>query len=359
MTIHFPGKSYIDKSKIDRILIRATNWVGDVVMTLPALEAVRACFPQSKITVLAKPWVIPLFKSHPMVDEVLHLGKEKGLFTGLYEILRVIFLIRRQKFDLAILFQNAFEAAFIAYLADIKYIVGYKTDHRGFLLSHGLMIDNKVLNTHQVEYYLNLIRAIGCDAKSKDPELFVSKEYDESILSFLSEGGVAKDDFLLGLSPGAIYGPAKRWPPDRFAALADMTIERWGAKVIIFGSQAEKDICANVSGNMIHSSIDLSGKTELGEAMALIKRCNIFVSNDSGLMHIASALNVPLVAIFGSTDPLATGPKGSKIKIIRHQVNCSPCLQPKCPTDYRCMLSILPEDVWNEMSNLKEDMEKI
>ncbi|MDB9822861.1 lipopolysaccharide heptosyltransferase II [Deltaproteobacteria bacterium] len=359
MMIRFPGNSPINKSEINRILIRATNWVGDVVMTLPALEAVKDCFPESTVTVLAKPWVMPLFKSHPMVDDVLPLGKGEGLFTGLAEIRRVIFQIRRQRFDLAILFQNAFEAALIAYLCGIKYRVGYNTDHRTLLLSHALRKDDKIMSCHQVEYYLNLLRAMGCNAKLKDPELFVFEEYESIILSTLSEGGVTQRDFLLGLSPGASFGPAKRWPPDRFAALADMAVEKWGAKVIIFGSQGEKGICAEVSDKMNHSSMDLCGKTELGEAMALIRRCNLFVSNDSGLMHIAAALSVPLVAVFGSTDPVATGPRGTKTKIVRHQVDCAPCLQPECPRDYSCMLSISPEDVWNKMSDLKNEMESI
>jgi heptosyltransferase-2 len=327
-------------------------------MTLPALEAIRECFPEKTVTVLAKPWVSPLFENHPMVDEVLSIGKERGFFLSLVEIFKVASQIRRSKFDLAILFQNAFEAALIAYLAGIKYRVGYKTDHRGFLLSHPIIKDDKN-DSHQVEYYLSLVRAMGCKAKSKDPELYVSKEYDTNTFSDFFGGGIARNDLILGLGPGASFGPAKRWPPDRFASLADMAVEKWNAKVFIFGSKAEKDICNQVSRRMNYSSINLCGETELEEAMALIKRCNMFVSNDSGLMHMAAALSVPLVAVFGSTDPVATGPRGSNTRIVRHQVDCSPCLQRKCPTDYRCMLSISPEDVWNEMSNLKDGMGKI
>jgi len=356
--IRFLGNRPINRSEINRVLIRATNWVGDVVMTLPALEAVRECFPNSTLVVLARPWVIPLLENHPMVDEIMPLKKGKGLFTHLAEIGKTALQIRRRRFDLTILFQNAFEAALIAYLGGIKYRVGYDTDHRRFLLSHTIVKDDETINDHQVEYYLQLLRAIGCDAGSKNPKLFVPGNHKEKIRSFLSENGVAHDDFLLGLSPGAIFGPAKRWPPDRFAAIGDMAVEKWSAKVIIFGSKGEKDICAEVSDKMNHSSINLCGKTELGEAMALISRCDLFLSNDSGLMHVASALNVPMVAVFGSTDPAATGPRGPNARIVRYPVDCAPCMRPECPKDYRCMLGIEPKDVWNELVNLKSEMEE-
>jgi heptosyltransferase-2 len=355
---HLIGNRTINRSEINRILIRATNWIGDVVMTLPALEAVRESFPKSTLVVLARPWVIPLFESHPMVDEVMPLEKGRETLFGLTDIVKVALQIRRRRFDLAILFQNAFEAALIAYLGGIRYRLGYDTDYRRLLLSHALIRDDEVMNDHQVEYYLSLVRAIGCDARTKDPELFVSSEQEEKIRPVLSENGVKQDDFLLGLSPGATFGPAKRWPPERFSNIGDRAVETWGAKVMIFGSLEEKDICAKVSTGMRHPSIDFCGKTELGELMALTRRCNLFVSNDSGLMHVASALKVPLVAVFGSTDPVATGPRGPRARIVRHQVDCAPCMRPECPTDYRCMLNIEPEDVWNEMLNLKDEMEE-
>lgn len=354
--IRITGDRAINRSEINRILIRATNWVGDVIMTLPALEAVRESFPDSTLVVLARPWVIPLFESHPMVDSVMPLGK--GSFSGLTDILKTSLQVRRQNFDLAVLFQNAFEAALIAYLGGIRYRVGYDTDHRRLLLSHAVIRDDKIMNAHQVEYYLFLIRALGLNARSRDPELYVSKDQEEKALPLLSENSVGMDDFILGMSPGAIYGPAKRWPSERFAAIGDMAVDKWGAKVMIFGSGQEKDICIRVSSAMSHPSINLCGGTELGELIALIRRCNLFVTNDSGLMHMASALKVPLVAIFGSTNPVATGPRGPRSIIVRHEVDCAPCMRPECSRDFQCMLSIKPEHVWNELLTLKKDMEE-
>jgi heptosyltransferase-2 len=351
------GDRAINKSEINRILIRATNWVGDVIMTLPALDAIRESFPKSTLVILSSPWVIPIFESHPMIDSVIPLVKGKGPFSGLTDILKTSLQVRRQNFDLAVLFQNAFEAALIVYLGGIRYRVGYDTDHRRLLLSHTVIRDEKIMNAHQIEYYLSLVRAIGLNARSKDPELFVSKEQEEKARPLLSENRVEQEDFILGISPGAIYGPAKRWPPERFAAIADMAVDRWGAKVMIFGSGQEKDICAKVSSSMKHPPINLCGMTELDELIALIRRCNLFVSNDSGLMHMASALKVPLVAIFGSTNPVATGPRGPRSRIVRHQVDCAPCMRPVCSRDFQCMLSIEPEEVWNELLILKNDME--
>lgn len=352
--IRVAGQKPIDKSKISRILVRATNWVGDVVMTIPAIEAIRENFPESTLSVLARPWVIPLLENHSAVNEVLPLKKRGGYLADLVEIIRVAGLIRGLRFDLAILFQNAFEAALLAYLGGIRFRIGYNTDGRRFLLSHAVIRNDEILKLHQVEYYLSILRAMGWEARTKNPFLFVAKKDMESIQSLLLSKGVKRNDFLLGLSPGAIYGPAKRWPPERFAAIGDWAIERWRAKVLIMGSQGEKDICMVVCKSMKHISLNLCGETTLGQAMALINRCDLFVTNDSGLMHIAAALNVPVVAIFGSTDPVATGPRSQKARIVKHQIDCSPCLKHECPIDFHCMLDIEPDEVWNEMEILME-----
>ncbi|MDP6178792.1 MAG: lipopolysaccharide heptosyltransferase II [Desulfatiglandales bacterium] len=346
----------IDKSKIDRILIRAANWVGDVVMTIPALEAVRANFPTSTLAVLAKPWVIPLLENHPSVDRVIPLMTRKGHLSDMVEIIKVAGLIRRIGFDLAILFQNAFEAALLAYLGGIKFRLGYNTDGRRFLLSHPVIRNNEILNSNQVEYYLSILRAMDWKAKSRDPSLFVDDKDKVAIHSLLSAKGIKKNDLLIGLSPGATFGPAKRWPPERFATIGDWVVERWGAMVLVLGSEGEQDICMEVGRSMKYAPLNLCGRTTLGEAMALINRCHFFLTNDSGLMHIASALSVPMIAIFGSTDPSATGPRSQKARIMRHQVDCAPCLKSECPTDYRCMLSIEPDEVWKEMEILREKL---
>ena len=350
------ARKKIDKAKVKRILIRATNWVGDAVMTLPALEAVKENFPSASITVLAKPWVEPIFSNHPAVDRILRFKKGEGVFTGLGEMMRVIRLIRKGRFDLAILFQNAFEAALLTYMGRVPYRLGYSTDGRGFLLTHKIMPSNEVLKVHQSEYYLSILKGMGWEAKSRNPTIHVSQEDKDSADRILGTEGIKERDLLVGLSPGAIFGGAKRWPPDLFAEIGDRAVEEWGAKVLIFGSGKEKEICSHVCGSMVHQSLNLCGRTSLNVVMGLISRCLFFATNDSGLMHIASALGVPTVAIFGPTDHVTTGPRGPKTRIVKHEIECAPCLKPECPTDHRCMLSIGSGEVWEAMEMLRREI---
>ncbi|MFC1868975.1 lipopolysaccharide heptosyltransferase II [Thermodesulfobacteriota bacterium] len=349
------GKEPIDRKDISRILVRATNWVGDMVISLPALEAVRKNFPASNIVVLARPWVIPLIEHHPAVDRIIPLRNGMGRLTDLIEIIRIAGLLRSMKFDLAILFQNAFEAALLAYLGGVRFRVGYNTNGRRLLLTHAVIRDKGILKLHQVEYYLSILKAMGWEAKKVDPALSVSEKDMEDIHSLLNSEGIKRDDVVVGLSPGAIFGPAKRWPPERFAAIGNWAQERWMAKVVVTGSAGEQEICEKLAGFMKHTALNLCGRTDLRQAMGLIKRCQFFVTNDSGLMHVAAALNVPTVAIFGSTDHLATGPLSRTSRIVRHNVECAPCLKPECPTDFKCMLEIKPDEVWKELEKLKEE----
>jgi heptosyltransferase-2 len=297
---------------------------------------------------------IPLFENHPVVDDVIPFRKEGRYSKRLGELFRVIRVIQRGRFDMAILFQNAFEAALLAYLGRVPFRLGYNTDGRGFLLTHGVIRDEEVLNVHQVVYYLTLLKTMGWEAPEKDPSLRADPRDVEKARDLLRSSGIREGDILVGLSPGAIFGEAKRWPPERFAAIGDWAALRWGAKILVMGSRGEMDICGSLCSAMTQSSLNLCGLTSLGEAMGVIKACESFVTNDSGLMHVASALGVPTVAIFGSTDPVATGPRGPRTRIVKHDVSCAPCLKPECPTDYRCLLSIEPEEVWEEMEGLME-----
>lgn len=346
------GALPIDKSGIHRILLRATNWVGDAVMSLPALEAVREHFPEAHLTVLARPWVAPLYESHPAVNEVLPYRRGAGYWKDASEFLRVIRVVRSLHFDMAVLFQNAFEAALIARLAGIQIRVGYNTDGRGFLLSHSVVRGKEVLKLHQVEYYLTFLRALGWEAPTRDPVLKAHPEAVARIRTLLLSKGIGDHERLVGLSPGAAYGPAKRWPVERFAAIGSRAIREWGAKVVVVGTEKEKALGETLVSATGPGAVNFCGMTGLGDALALIRRCRMFVSNDSGLMHVAAALEVPTVAIFGSTDSIATGPRGKHARIVKQDMDCSPCLKPECPIGYRCLLAVQPEDVWRVMEQL-------
>jgi heptosyltransferase-2 len=350
------GGKRIDPSEIKRVLIRATNWVGDAVMTLPALEAVRETFPSSFIAVLAKPWVAPIYDHQPAVNRVLVFQKQEGAFRGWGELIRCIRLIRRNRFDLAILFQNAFEAALLTRLGGAGFRVGYRTDGRGLLLTHRVLRGKEVLKVHQTEYYLSILRGMGWRAGSRVPSLYVSAADRAAAETMLSKQGIHEGNLLLGLGPGAIFGGAKRWPAERFAEIGDIAAREWGGRVLIFGSSRETAICGRVRGAMQSPALDFSGRTSLGVAMGLIERCSFFVTNDSGLMHIAAALKVPTVAIFGPTDPVATGPRGTHTTIVRHDTSCAPCLKAECTEDHACMLGIRAREVWEAMEELREEI---
>ena len=350
-----PDREKIDTKKVKRILIRATNWVGDAVMTLPALDAVIENFPSASITLLAKPWVEPIFTHHPAVDRILVFNKGEGAFAGFGEMIRAIRLIRKGKFDLAVLFQNAFEAAFLTYMGGVKYRIGYSTDGRGFLLTHRIVPSDEVLKIHQSAYYLSILRGMGWEAKGRNPAIHVSQEDKDSADRILGTEGIREGDVLVGLSPGAIFGGAKRWSPERFAEIGDRAVEEWGARVLIFGSGKEKEICSHVCSSMASQSLNLCDRTSLNVVMGMISRCFFFTTNDSGLMHIAAALGVSTVAIFGPTDHVATGPLGPKTMIVKHETECAPCLKPECPTDHRCMLKIGSEEVWQAMERLRKE----
>ncbi len=347
------SRDEIRAGEVEKILLRAPNWVGDAVLMTPCLAALRKTFPHARITVLANPWVLPLIVNHPAIDRMMLIDKGKGLVCSTRELMRIISHLRNDRFDLAVLFQNAFEAALLASTGGVRYRIGYNTDGRGFLLTHKVVRDDHILEVHQVEYYLGLIEAMGWPIEEREPSLFLSDRDIESASRMLSSYGIEDHNFILGFNPGAAYGSAKRWPEERFAIIGDWAAEKWNAKVMVFGSSAERNIGLRISQRMRHAPINLCGLTTLSQAMALIKRCNLFLTNDSGLMHIAAAFEVPMVAIFGPTNHVITGPRSKNAVIVRHDFDCSPCLKEICPLDHRCMLSIEPKEVWEEMDLLR------
>ena len=324
-----------------RVLVRSTNWIGDAVMTTPAVRTIRQNFPEAEISILVHPWVADIFVASPHVDNIIHYDK-KGRHAGLAGMLRLGRELRERKFGVAILLQNAFEAAFIAWRAAIPCRAGYRRDCRGPLLTHGVGIPAERRKVHQVHYYQGMLQDLGL---KKGPDgLFlnipdqVRAQAKKLLAPYKAHGPV------VGLNPGAAYGPAKRWPAEKFGMLAKTLRQSHGAVCVVFGTDADAG-AANIikaAGGLV---VDMTGKTELMAAMALIEGCDAFVTNDSGLMHVAAALETPLAAIFGSTDHVATGPFSSNARIIRKDIPCSPCLRPDCKKDFACMESIGVDEV--------------
>ncbi len=307
-----------------KILIRATNWVGDAVMSLPALHAIRERFPHAYIAILAKPWVADLYSRERLADEVIRYTA-----SSLIEKWHVARDLGTRGFDSAILLQNAFEAAVLVWLAHIPNRIGYARDGRAWLLTRSVPVPRPgEIPRHQRFYYLELLRRAGIIDGLPDtvPCIGNDRVYLQSVI---------------GVSPGAAYGTAKRWLPERFAEAAARLARERGASIALFGSKSERELCQEVARLIDGVPVtNYAGQTTLAEFIDLASRCELFLTNDSGAMHIASALGVPTVAVFGATDDVATGPSGANSRVVREPVECSPCLLRECPIDHRCMTRV-------------------
>jgi heptosyltransferase-2 len=355
--------SALQPERVRRLLVRGTNWVGDSVMSLPALRQVRQLFTQAHISLLVLPWVSGIYEEADYVDEVLIYDRE-GAHRGLPGRFRLIRSVREQQFDAVLLLQNAFEAAFLAWLARIPIRAGYNRDGRGWLLTHSVPIDPRTLKLHQSYYYLDLIDqlvqrnrvALSVPASRSeagrpvsslpDISLFVGSGRRQAARNRLQEQGINFSRKVVGVNPGAFFGSAKRWPGERYADLLDRLRERHGAQVVVFGAPNEAAIAQQIRAAMRHQAILLTGKTQLAELIAMIGCCDLFITNDSGPMHLAAALRVPTLAIFGPTDEIATGPLSSTAVVLNKKVECSPCLLRECPIDHRCMTRITVDEVY-------------
>ena len=320
-----------------KILIRATNWLGDAVMSLSAIRTLRAGFPEAEIVVLARPWVADLYEGERSIDRVIRYEPKPG-FRDFLAKWRAARVLQREKFDCAILLQNAFEAAAIVWLAGIPRRIGYDRDGRRALLTDPIRVPKPgEIPRHERFYYLEMLRRAGVIPKMPD---FEDIRLDTLKADYAQRNIVPP---AVGVSPGAAYGSAKRWLPERFAEAAVDIARSLGGSVVIFGSAGERELCDRVA-NLVYqtgvSAHNLAGETTLKEFIGLVAACRVFLTNDSGAMHIASACGVPTVAVFGATDDSTTGPTGPLARVVREPVECSPCLLRECPIDHRCMTRV-------------------
>jgi heptosyltransferase-2 len=339
-------------SRTERILIRSTNWIGDAVMTAPAVRAIRRNFPKARISMLAKPWVAPVFAHSPHVDEIV-VFDANGRHKGMGGIVRLARDLRSHRFDAAVLLQNAIEAALIAFMAGIPQRIGFDTDARRLLLTHPVRCTQAIKSIHQTGYYLKMLEGAGLTIGSQRLELSLGLQDRQQAAQILSVHGISADHRVVGLNPSATFGPAKQWFPERYADLGDRLSRSLDATIMIFGGPSDRGLGQRITRMMETPAIDLSGRTSLGEAMALVDRCLAFVTNDSGLMHVAAALNIPLVAIFGSTNFTTTSPYSHNSRIVRVPIECSPCMQPVCPLGHHnCMRQVSVKMVCDALAGL-------
>jgi len=325
--------------QFSNILVRATNWVGDAVMSVPALQQLRAHFPDARISILARPWVADLYAREAFCDELIPYGPRTTVEK--YSAARSL---RKADFDCALLLQNAFEAAAVAWLSGIPVRIGYNRDARKFLLTEAIPVPKDgEIPKHQRFYYLELLKRAGLIPRYDDAPIRLAGAQDAARAGHLRMRNTIAAESAIGVNPGAAYGSAKRWLPERFAEAAIAIAQDVKCAVLIMGSQAEFEICELVRAWVSAAGVEavnLAGKTGLDAFIELSAACRLILTNDSGAMHIGSALGVPTVTVFGATDEAATGPTGPLAHIVRQPVECSPCLLRECPIDHRCMTRV-------------------
>ena len=345
-----------------KILVRAPNWVGDAVMAIPALETIRRLHANDEISVLARPVVADLFSEQAFADRILQYDF-RGRHRGWVGREKLIAELRKEKFDVAVLLQNAFEAAWLAWRAGIPERIGYARDARSLLLTKTIRVPRGgEIPKHESHYYVELLRRAGwCDSPpvASPIRLAVACAARAAAESTLRKAGARENGWRCAIAPGASYGSAKCWAPERFAQLADQLISESGADVIFFGTPGEKEIAARILANMKMRPISLVGDTSMRELAALLASCSVFVGNDSGAMHVAAAVGLPVIGIFGPTDPGGTAPVTEQFTLMREDVSCSPCFLRRCPVDHRCMERISVDPVFAALMQLKKTYRKL
>ena len=354
-----------------RILVRGVNWLGDAVMTTPALLRLREKFPNAHITLFGPEKLADLWRHHPAVDETVSFSKEEGLFSTAKKL-------RSGKFDLALVLPNSPRSALEVFLAGIPQRVGYSRPWRNFFLTQTVasrpgavkmhkraemeiqqLISQKLearsqksevpKSAHQIFEYLHLAAALGANPEPLAPQLMVTPEEIEAAKKKFGLEKISQPIF--GLNPGAEYGPAKRWPVKKFITAAKEIQQRTNCTWIIFGGKGDVELADRIAVEIRNPKSEIrnvSGQTSLRELMALLKLCRVLLTNDTGPMHVAAALGTPVIVPFGSTSPELTGPGlpgDSRHRLLKSDAPCSPCFLRECPIDFRCMNGISVERV--------------
>jgi heptosyltransferase-2 len=338
-----------------KILVRGTNWIGDAVMAVPAIRELRRVFPDAPISLLTRSWAEDIFRDSDVFDEIISFDRSGSKFR---DATRQAAELRRRKFDMAVILPNSFETALVVKLAGIPKRFGYAKEGRGFLLTNAVPMPSWKNERHEIFYYLNLVAEIEREffGLAKEPEqaqrieLFVSDERKGRAREFLETHGISTGPKLVALGVGSTNSRAKRWPAANYARLADLFAEQLNATVILVGAADETDVANEVVAAARSKPIVLTGRTGLGEAAAILSICDLLVSNDMGLAHLAPAAGTPTLVVFGPTNDRTTRPVGAEI--IRREVDCAPCMLRDCPIDHRCMTAISPDAVFERAATM-------
>lgn len=331
-----------------RIIIRMPNWLGDFVMATPILADVRAYFPKAKIFALCQGVLKDVIAHDPHIDEVIPFKRPRGLPFG-KKAKECISSLKKGNYDLGILLTNSFSSAYWFWQAGIPYRLGYKDHWRTPFLNIPVPFPTTKESQHLVITYKMLLDPLEIPVSKTAPQLYVTESEKLAARKTLASYGILPSDLLLGINPGAAYGSAKCWLPDRFTKLTLQLLHSSSAKIVYFGDKQGAPLVEKICNELPSERVvNLSAKTTLRELIALTQCCHLFLTNDSGPMHIASALKIPLIALFGSTSDRATGPYNGGLVIHKH-VSCSPCYLRTCPIDFRCMKQIEVDEVYQQI----------
>ena len=325
-----------------KIVVRGTNWIGDSVMSVPALRALRQLFPNDEITLHTRSWAEGIFRDADFIDRILTYDRPE---SSLAEVVGQARVLREEKFDVAIMFPNSFASALTARLAGIPRRFGFSKEGRRIVLTDPVSIPQWKAQKHEAFYYLELVKVVensllGTDRAAKlemTIELPVSDARKEEARNFLSRKGIDFSNPIIALGPGSTNSMAKRWPFERFAEVADRLTREANASIVLLGGPDDVDVAATLADAMDALPLDLTAKTSLADAAAILSVCDLMISNDMGLAHLAPAVGTKTLVIFGPTDPVTTRPFSDLAEVLRVDVECSPCMLRECPIDHRCM----------------------
>lgn len=326
-----------------KIIVRMPNWVGDLVMATPILSDLRRAYPDAEITAMARYPLCELLQEDPELSELFCFCKGNS-FGRRVSRRSVIEKLRNGKYDLGILLPHSFSAAWLFWQGGVKYRLGYQGSGRGLLLTHSIPLPENIENQHLVVTYKMLLAPLGIPLSDTAPRLYVSEKELLQARELLRQHGVSRESRMVGINPGATYGSAKCWLPERFREVTLKLLQDPDLFIVFFGDQGTASLVKEICQDLPPRVINLAGLTSLRELSALIKLCNVLLTNDSGPMHIADAVGTPVVALFGSTSEVVTGPYHAGTVIHKH-VDCSPCYQRRCPIDFRCMKKIEADEV--------------
>jgi heptosyltransferase-2 len=327
-----------------KIVVRAPNWIGDAILSLPALTSLQKNFPDAEIWVTASEWTKGIFAPLDWVRGTISLSNKNNYKNVQLDAQE----LKEHAFDIGILFTNSFGSALLFSMAKIPQRWGYARDGRHLLLTKRVRTSPLEAPRHHIQYYLSLITKLGLETEPAQLNFPLSDNAVFQAKDLLRSLSVDTNKPIIIFSPGAAYGPAKRWPASFFSRLATALQTHHDAEILIIGSDADKEIAASITAPMSKKPIDLTGKTTLPQLAGAISQSALFITNDSGPMHLANALKVPVVAIFGPTDPRITGPYQEPSKVLKSQVPCWPCSYRECPFAHQCMTQISPEMVYEE-----------